>query len=330
MLADTWNHIEYATTADIDEAVRLAKTPAGSPYDLLAIRGLVAGKRWQEAFDVVSSHEPNKRAGVFLELTRGLVKAGQVEKAFDLAKQLSPPIHTGLIVLETVKTLAEMGKIEDTLPSIRAASDQPSSISADMLMAVGSAYAKRGDQKNAEELFDRAQKVLEAGHAFVTVSASAMELRFARLSLRALRGDTKAVNEGLKQLPPPSANPADRIIEIYRDRGYQRLLHALLDANKSRFALDLAKSTPDSGRAMNLAIVASEDASHGRLDEARTALSLLGDKEDPRARVAAVRSIAVASARTGDLAAAIGMASQVSDPTGRRADLFAIAQTLPR
>jgi len=275
------------------------------------------------------------RGAAFLELTRGLVKAGEVEKVAVFARQSSPPITSGLVAVETVKALADMGKLDDAIAVIRESSSNRSAIGmADMLIAVGTSHAKRGDAKNAGEFFDRAQAVLEANLTLYTTGSTNMELRFALISLRALRGDTKGVNDGLKQLPPTSASPAtnpdDRLIEMYRDRGYQRLLRALLDANKFRFAFDLAKSTPDPGRAMNLAIVAGDDAQNGRLDEARAILPLIGDKADPRVRVAAVRTIAVATAKAGDLAAAIGMASQVSDPTSRRAVLFAIAQTLPR
>ena len=77
-------------------------------------------------------------------------------------------------------------------------------------------------------------------------------------------------------------------------------------------------------------LVDAESAQNGRIDEARAALSLLSDKMDPKRRSAAVRTIAVAMVKTGKLAAAVEMAAQESDLTGRKAMLFAIAQALPQ
>jgi tetratricopeptide (TPR) repeat protein len=325
LLAGAWKHIEYATKADIDEAARLAKTSSDSPYVFLAIKGLVAGKRFQEAFDVVSSF-PAARGGAFLVLTEDLVRAGEVEKVPMFARQMSSPLETRQLVHHIVMALAEMGKIEEAVAM--GVSNQPGTWKADMLIAIGKAYAQRGEPKEAAKLFDRAKAALEDDLS-AYAKTSGMELRFALISLQALRGDTKAVNKSLQEMRPPS-NAPDLLTEIYRDDGYQRLLQALLYAQKSRFARDLAKSTPEPGRAMNLAIVAMDDAANGRLDEARTILSLMGDKAEPRIRVMVVDSIAVAAAKAGDLAAAIGMASQVSDPIGRKGVLFAISHTLPQ
>src|SRR5215510_5989455 len=116
------NHLDYATAADIKEAQRLAKDPSGSRYLYLAIRGLVAAKQWQDAFDLVVSPRPGApgmRDFAFAELTRALVKAGDQDRVLVLAKRVPPPLSPDYMFTQYVRALAEVGKIDDALAVIR-------------------------------------------------------------------------------------------------------------------------------------------------------------------------------------------------------------------
>jgi len=336
--ADAYNHVEYATSADIEEAQRQATpTPVGYGYAILAIRGLVAANHTQRAADLVASFHGPIQSVAFLELTRTLAKAGDVDTAAALLDRIGPALDAttrGYLgqtrVVETVKALAEVGKIEDALPLVISARGFPEVDVAQMQMTVAQAYAKRGNTKTAQSLFNVAGQTLEEGRRYAFGSA-ADAFQAASISLSALRGDVEAVRAGLQQLQsPPAENPAmDRIAANNRGQYYQRIVYSLLQTKQFPLALEVAKSAPDSIRDATLALVNSISAANGRIGEARTALALLGDNVAPKVRAVAVRNIAVAMAKAGNLIPAVEMAEQVTDPTCRKGALFAIAQTLP-
>jgi Flp pilus assembly protein TadD len=331
--ADALNHAEYLSPADIDEARRLATQPSGNiVHAYLAIRGLAAARQWQPAFDVVSSLGTTIRNVGFFELTRLLVKAGEADKVADFAKRLSPPPDPKTLAAETVKTLADAGKTQEALAMMATAlpTNLPDINMADVLAAVATASIKRGDIAAALPLLDKEQSILEAALSSA-VGASAVQLRFALIALQALRGDGAAVKTALQQFPaPPPVAGTERLVDLYRGQGYLRVVFALLTSKQFPIALDVAQSTPDPTRAFALAGVARQHALDGRLADARAVLPLLGDKADPRVRAAIIRDLAVAAAKSGDLAGAVAMAAQVSDPTSRRGVLFALAQALPQ
>ena len=328
MRADLWNHIEYATAADIDEAVRQAKNPSGFRYLFPAIKGLVASNQSQAAFELLLSVDHPMRLAGFLELTRDLVTAGQQDKVSAFQKQLpSTEVDSDTVGQEEVRTLAGLGKAEEALVSIVALTNGFGSEvrTADMLTAVGEAYLSRGNPQMAGYAFDVAQAKLEAGKP-TALGPLAAGLQFTLVSLRALRGDTEGVKQGLRQLPPPSGSPGDGLSEYFRDQAYQKLILTLLRAKQFQLALEVAKSTQ---KPANLGGVALSDASNGRLDDARAILALIDDKTAPAVRMSVIRGIAVAAAKAGDPVSAVDLASQVSDPTSHRAILLAIAFTLP-
>jgi tetratricopeptide (TPR) repeat protein len=329
------NHLDSVTPADIEEAERQAKSNRSvTAYFYLAVRALVAAHREKQAFDLVMSLGDVMRQAGFSVLTRDLVKAGEVDQVFVYGRQVTPPLDPKGVFVTLVQTLAEMGKIEEALAVIVTL---PGSISelnmTDMLTAVGQAYVKRGDTRTAQGFFDKAKATLEAGLGQPNaVGSTATQLRFALISVQALRGDTEGVKTALQQLPKPADAKAEPLAEIYRTQGYQRVVYALVQAKQYQPALDLAKSMPvsDKDRGFTFANVARMNASNGRINDARAALSLMGDKTDPKLRASIAVSIAVALVKAGDPASAVETAAQVSDPTSRKAALFAVAQELPQ
>ena len=336
--ADAINHIEYATAADIEEAQRQAKpTPIALRYGMLAIRGLIAANQKQQAADLVGSFRGPFQDLAFADLARTLAKAGDVDTAAALLDRMAPTldpttrIHFEHVrVVESIKALAEAGKIEDALLlMIPLPADFREREVAEMQTAVAQAYARRGDAKTAQRLFDLAAQTVEKARVY-TLGSEAELLQFASLTVSAFRGDAEAVRAGLRQMQSQAGGQApDRYTSYERSQGYQRLVYSLLQAKQFPLALELAKSAPDSVRNMALILVSSVNASNGRIDDALSVLALVGDKMDPTMRAGPVRNVAVALVKSGKLAAAVEMAAQVSDPMGRRTILFAIAQTLP-
>jgi hypothetical protein len=333
MQAGVFNHIEYAGAADIDEAARQAKTAQGGRYALVAVRALVAANQKQQAVDLVASISDPLLTAAFAELTRALAKAGDVDTAAALLDRMAPKLDASararlgqMRIVESVKGLAEAGKTDDALPIvISVPPDFPGQDLAEMEMAVAQAYADRGDAGTARRYFDLAARALEKAR-LSAYGSNAELLRFTSISLAALRGDTEAVRTALQQLQSPGE---DR--DVYaRTLGFQRVVIWLVKAKQLPLALEFAKSAPGFARNSGLAMVAVANASNGRIDDARAALALLGDKSDPVVRAVAVSNIAAALVKAGKLAPAIEMAGQVGDPVSRRAVLFAIAQAMPQ
>ena len=195
---DVANQVEYTTTADIEEAQRLAKDPRGLRYLYFAIRGLAAANRWEDALDEAMSATSVVHGPAFAELTRALVKAGHQDMVLDFAKRMPPSLDRNYAIAQFAEALARVGKIDDALALIREVEGQVREINAaDMLIAVAQAYASRGDTKQADQFFDKAQTALQAGlqkppptddvrgiHRYEPIG-----LRFALISLLALRGD---------------------------------------------------------------------------------------------------------------------------------------------
>jgi tetratricopeptide (TPR) repeat protein len=339
--ANVLNHLEYATTADIKEAQRLAKDPSGSPYLALAIRSLVAADQWQDAFDLVASSKPEIRSVTFGALTRALVKAGHQDRIMVLLTRMTPPVDPGYVMAQWAGALVEAGKIDDAVALIGEAQGHIADLStAEMLTAVAQAYAKRGDTKLAGQFFDKAQATLQAGLQKPAATGQydvrqydPISLRFHLISLLALRGDTAAVKTALQQLAPPANGPAvDRAAEAFRMAGYRRVVLALLQDKQFSLALEVAKSMPGSAaydRDSALASIALAYAANGRIDDARALLSSLGDKTNAKIRTSVVGGLAVALAKAGNVPSALQTAAQIGDLTSRKATLFAIAQTLP-
>jgi hypothetical protein len=335
--AGVLNHLEYATAADIKEAQRLAKDPSGSSYLFLAIRGLVAAGQWQDAFDLVASTKPEISAVAFSELTRALVKAGHQDQILVLARRMPAPVDPGYMMAQWAGALAEAGKIDEAVARIGEAQGHIAERStADMLMAVAQAHARRGDTKRADQFFDKAQAALQAALQKPAAGGvhqyDAIALRFHLISLLALRGDAAAVRTALQQLPPPADGPAaDRATgEAFRMAGYWRVVPALLQNKQFALALEIVKSIPGGyERDSMLASIALAYAENGRIDDARALLSSFGDRTSPRIRASVVRGIAAAQARAGDVPAALQTAAQTGDPASHKAALFTIAQTLP-
>jgi tetratricopeptide (TPR) repeat protein len=253
-----------------------------------------------------------------------LVKADELDEVPIVGR---PMLADPRAVFNTaVKTLAEKGKIEQALalmtlnPAINPNQDE-------MLAAVGVAYANRGDTKMATRFFDKLQSELDRRAPSVVMEDGAMELRFARICLQALRGDMEGVKTALKALPPESGKVNDRT-DFNRYAGYQKLVGLLLQLGRSEDAGEIAKSAPERIRAIVLLPVAYWDSNHGRIDDIRAILSFLGDNVDPKKRSGLLRSLAVATARSGDVASAIAIASQAADSVWHREILFEVAQTM--
>jgi len=330
VLAGAPDHLEYATAADIDEAVRQAKsTPMGIVYVPLAVRGLVAENRTQQAADLVASlPSRNGMYFAFIELTRVLAKAGDLDTTAALLDRIAPtfgpparPMLAHSRVVEAVKTLAEAGKIEDAI--IVMMQDSTTFNMAEMEMAVAQAYARRGDARRAQHIFDQAREILERNRQYGLKTNE----RWSLISLSALRGDAEAVRTALQQVGPESTDPVKNGL---RTKAYLDVVSSLLKTKQFALALEVAKSASDSVRDQALLMVNAEAAANGRIDDARAVLTLFSEKVVPYVRDTAVRDLAVAMAKAGKLAAALELAAQVTDPMGRRALVFAIAQALPQ
>jgi hypothetical protein len=339
MRAGGTNHAEYASAADLDEAQRQAKaTKYGLNYAYFAIRGLVAANQKQQAVDFVASFTGSFRGAAFLELTRALAKAGDVDTAAALLDRMAPTFDVSertflgqMRVVESVKALAEAGKIDAALPlMISAPPDVPGIYVAEMEMAVAQAYVERGDAGTARRYFDLAGQAVQKASLYAGGS-SAESLRVASVSLAALRGDTEAVRTGLQKLESPAERPpADRLSDYARAQGYQRVAASLLKAKQFPIALEVARSAPGFARDSSLASTAVAAAAAGKIDDARAAVASFGEKVDPNLRAIAVSNIAVALVKAGKVAPAIAMAEQGGDPVSRKAILFAIAQAMPQ
>jgi tetratricopeptide (TPR) repeat protein len=274
----------------------------------------------------------------FAELTRAMVKAGDPDKFTSLLKQLPPSVDPKFLAAEFVKALAAADKIDDAVAAIADIGSRLSELNtADMLTAVAQAYAKRGDTKMAAQYFDKAQAILQAGLQKAASGASvpatdisrpAIEIPFRLVGLQALRGDIEGVKKSLPTLPPPNA---DRPSEIARVNGYQRVVQSLLQAKQYQPALEVAKSMPGSAMDKTRALVnvAFVDAANGRIDDARAILASLGDM-DPRTQAGILATIAVATAKAGDVTSALQTVAQIGDPTIRKAALLMIAEALPQ
>ena len=339
ILASAAEHLEYTTAADIKEAQRLATTgQPGFRYYNLAIRGLAAAHQQQEAFALAAAQETVMSTVAFAELTRAMVKAGDPDKFTSLLKQLPPSVDPKFLAAEFVKALAAADKIDDAVAAIADIGSRLSELNtADMLTAVAQAYTKRGDTKMAAQYFDKAQAILQAGLQKAAsgapvpatdISRPAIEIPFRLVGLQALRGDIEAVKKSLPSLPPPNA---DRPSEIARVNGYQRVVQSLLQAKQYQLALEVAKSMPGSAMDKTRALVnvAFVDAANGRIDDARAILASLGNI-DQRTQAGILASIAVATAKGGDVTSALQTVAQIGDPTIRKAALFMIAEALPQ
>jgi hypothetical protein len=329
ILTDYRNHPEYLTAADIDEAKRQVTGQPAYPtlrlfYFALAANGLVAASQVQEALDLIPSLDVGMRDSALNEITAALIRAGKLDEVPIFGKPMLADPRT---IFETaVKMLAGKGQIEQALafmalnPSIRPDEKE-------MFLAVGVAYARRGDPKMAARFYDKAQSEVAAQMPAAVQDDTAMELRFEQIILRALHGDTDGAKAALKELPAVSDKPSNRV-EINRRFGYQNLIGFLLGVDNPDAALDIAKSAPDRYRPSGLLGVALWDAEHGRLDQARAIQPLLGDKVDPRVHDALVRGLAIATAKSGDVTSAVALASPTTDPVRRRTMLFEVAQAL--
>jgi hypothetical protein len=337
ILADAAGHPEYATAADIDEAVQQGKvSQSGFNYLNLAIRGLVAANQKQQAVDLVASL-PSRASQyyAFVQLTRALAKAGDLDTAAALLDRLAPTLDAsarGLFghvrVIESVRLLAEAGRIDDALLVIVLA-QSGSLLDVDvpeMLMMVAQAYASRGDTVRTRQILDRIGPMLEKAQRYA-IGINAEAIRWEFISRSALRGDAAAVRTALQELPPEST---DRLAANLRNQGYQQVVAALLKTKQFPLALEVARSSPASARDQALLMINTENAANGRIDDARAVMALFSEKMDPKTRAIAVRNVAVAMVKAGKLAAAVEMAAQASDPVGRKAVLFAIAQALPQ
>jgi tetratricopeptide (TPR) repeat protein len=330
IVTDYRNHPEYLTTADINEAKRqIASKPTSSPglvwaYFNVAATALVAANRVEEAFDLISSLDGNMRAYALDQLTAVLIKADQLDEVPTYGRRmLADP--RGLFNT-AVNTLAERGKIEQALAFM--ALDLASNPNEEeMLAAVGIAYAKRGDTKMAARFYDKLQSELDRRAPSTLQDYDVMDLRFARICLQALRGDMEGAKAALATLPPVSGNANDRV-ETNRFIGYQKLVGLLLQLDRQEDAREIAKSAPERFRPVILPPAAFWDSNHGRIDDIRTILALVGDNVDPRRRGGLLRSLPVATAKSGDVASAVAAASQATDPVWHRDILFEVAQTM--
>jgi tetratricopeptide (TPR) repeat protein len=324
------SHPEYLTTADIDEAKRQfmsqpASQPAARwPFFTLAATGLIAADRVQEALDLMSELDAGWRNNALSEVIRALIKADKLD---DIPVFGRPMLADPRFVFSTAaKMLAEQGKIEQALAF--AALNPAGQPSPDMLQALGVAYARRRDHKMATRFYDKVQSYVTQRAPSVVQDGTAMELRFDQIVLQAARGDADGARAALKELPAMSEKPTDWV-EINRNAGYQKLIALLLQLDNPGVAIDVARSSPERYRPYDILLVALWDAEHGRLDESREIMSSLGDATDPKVREALLRGIAIATAKSGDLTAAVAMAEQVSDPVRHRAIMFELAQSLP-
>jgi hypothetical protein len=206
ILTDYRNHPEYLTAADIDEAKRQVTGQPAYPtlrlfYFALAANGLVAANQVQEALDLIPSLDVGMRNSALNEITAALIRAGKLDEVPIFGKPMLADPRT---IFETaVKMLAGRGQIEQALafmalnPAIRPDEKE-------MFVAVGVAYAKRGDPKMAARFYDKAQSEVAAQMPAAVQDDTAMELRFKQIILRALHGDTDGAKAALS--PPCRTN----------------------------------------------------------------------------------------------------------------------------
>ena len=323
------NHPEYLAPADIEEAKQqIVSRPGPSPalrwqYFSLAATGLVAADRSQEAYDLISQLDAGWANNALDEVIRALIKTDKLDDIPVFGRpMLADPRH---VFNTAVKTLAEQGKIEQAL--VLAALNPAGLPDDDTLTSLGVAYAKRGDGKTAARFYARVQSNLASQKVYSVTDDTTMELRLKQIVLQALRGDIDGVRAALKELPAVQGR-SDRA-EMNRNIGTQKLVGILLSLENPAVALDIAKSGSEPYRTLNLLTVALWDGEHGRSDETRAILPLLGDNVDPRIRGAFQRALAVAAAKAGDMKSAVALASETSDPVKRRATIFELAESLP-
>jgi hypothetical protein len=301
-------------------------------YINLAIEGLVAENRTQEAADLVAFYPP--RSGMmivsFQALARALAKAGDLRGAAALIDRMAAPLapaERDMLghdrVVQSVKALAQADRIDDAIFMMM--QDPITFEVGEMQTEVARAFARRGDAERARRVFDLARKALEHDLKYAGGS-DADRKRWSLICLSAMLGDADAVKRGLEKLGPDAV---ERVMASYRPEGYAQLISSLIEGKQFALALEVAKTAPDTVRDRALLLVNEENAAIGRIDDARAVLPLFG-KEDAKNRAIAVRNIAVAMTKAGKLVAAVEMVAQVSDLWGRRAALFAIAQALPQ
>jgi len=335
ILAGAIVHPEYATAADIDEAVRQAKDPSGYNYANLAIQGLVAGNRTQQAADLVASFPPRsvELHLAFTQLVRALAKAGDLDTATALLDRMAPTFepttrdmlaHSSLV--QSVRMLAEIGRTEDAILVMTTQKNLTGLDVPEMWLSVAQAYISRGEAWRAQRVLDLAGRMLEENRRYAMGSAEEYN-RWSLMSLSALRGDPEAVKTALRGLGP---QPADSLSARYRTEGHQRLVISLLKARQFELALEVAKAAPDTVRDQELWLVNYENTQNGRIDDARAVMTLFSEKMHSSLRAGAVRNVAVAMVKAGKLAAAVEMAAQESNLTNRKGILFAMAQALPQ
>lgn len=331
-------HIEYATAADIAEAQQLSQSAQNAnvtSYALIAIKGLVAANQKQQALDLVGTFGGSTQLIGIAELARSLVKADDLDTALALADRLQPPPDPkniygtrSVIAIEAVKELADVGKIEKARALMMEQRFITESQLADMQVALGRAYAKRGDTKSAKEFYDQAEKNLRTALDKLRVRGGEIPLRFSIIKVMALRGDGEPVKQALQQM---QAETADAQFELQRLVGYTQVIVPLLETKQFLLALDIAKSlTPVTDKDMMLASIASWQATNGWPDDARTTLSLLTDPAETPPQQTALRSLAAATARAGDVAGALQIVGQIHAPKIRAAALFLVAQAMPK
>jgi hypothetical protein len=333
-------HPEYLTAADIAEAERLARsTPsrevASVYYARLAIQGLVATNQKQQAIDLVASFSGGLQAISINEIVRDLVKADDLETALALPDRMHPPIASTMlystrndIVVAAVKALAEIGKTDRAQMLM---TDQKYPVEyqmADMQIALGQAFAKRGDAKLAQLAFDQAERNLDAARRYNIGPKPALRFRFESIRVLAFRGQADAVSAALEQIRSATGF-SDVSTDYERSQGYQGVGRALLEVRQPEAALSIAKSiTPESIKDAVLRDIATWAAMNGRRADALAALALLS-KGQESARGAVDRALAIAAAKEGDVAPALRLVGEIHDPMNSRGILFAIAQVLP-
>jgi hypothetical protein len=334
-------HPEWANASDIAEAQRLALASTeitGLYYALLAVQGLVAANQKQQAIDLVAGLKSMRQSSSITELVKDLVKVGDVETALALPDRMQPPLDEKAlprvrydVTVATIKALAENGKTDQALMLIADQKHLTEATVADLQAAVGQAFAKRGDTKLADGAFDQAGRNLEAARKYNVSPVGDIQLRFASIRVLALRGKVDAVNAALQDMRPsdqPGASDASASYE--RTQGYQRVVTALLDAKQPEAALTLAKSlSPNATKDIALAAVGSWQASNGHFADARALLESIGNVQETFARSAVLRTLAISTAKEGDVASGLKLVGELRNAQQRQGTLFAIAHVMP-
>jgi hypothetical protein len=334
-------HPEWANAADIAEAQRLARSTtdvSGIYYILLTIHGLVADKQKQQAIDFVGGLPSARQTTAITELARELAKAGDAETALALPDRMQPPLDEKAVVrirydviAATIKALAESGKTDQALMLLADQKYLTEATIADLQTAVGQAFAKRGDTKLADGAFDQAGRNLEAARKYNVTPSADIQIRFASIRVLALRGKVDAVNAALQDMRS-SAEPgaSDASLSYERTQGYQRVVAALLDAKQPEAALTLANSlTPNATKDIALAAVGSWQASNGHFADARALLASIGNVQETFARSAVLRTLAISTAKEGDVASGLKLVGELRNAQQRQGTLFAIAHVMP-